>query len=329
MKKHNKIKSFQGLRLIAFSLIFLSHSGIKIFTPFVAGGASGVMVFFVLSGFLESYNHIEKRKDEFNRSRIEALWVLGLVTSLLSFIVWIMMGHQVDIKALLSLGASIMCLQSWLPSIYYHFMFSTVTWFISALFFCYLLTPFFLNKLRKYKHSKKVLLVLLIICKAVFEIIITFYCTDVMKHYFTYIFPIYRCLDYLCGMILGGIFLEEKKDDRIGSFLELLVILFFLLFSWISSNIIDYKYGSMLLISVLFLLYVFSFEKGFISNFFKIRLIQFLGGRTKYYFVFHIVILQFTNYAMKNLIFGTVIALFITFTITEIYIFISDFFSKR
>lgn len=53
-----KIQSLQGLRAVAFIFILISHCGIN----FGGFGEWGVSVFFILSGFLMSYNYVGKIK---------------------------------------------------------------------------------------------------------------------------------------------------------------------------------------------------------------------------------------------------------------------------
>ncbi len=52
----NRIKSFDGIRVIAFIGVILSHLSSRTNIPYDAGVA-GVSVFIILSGFLMAYNH--------------------------------------------------------------------------------------------------------------------------------------------------------------------------------------------------------------------------------------------------------------------------------
>lgn len=57
-KRSKRIESLQGLRAIAFLAILISHSRV-----FNCGylGAWGVSIFFVLSGFLMTYNYMPRQ----------------------------------------------------------------------------------------------------------------------------------------------------------------------------------------------------------------------------------------------------------------------------
>ena len=57
--KKEKLDYIQIIRAIAFLGVFLSHTGIKAFS---ASGAWGVSVFFILSGFLMTYNYYGKSR---------------------------------------------------------------------------------------------------------------------------------------------------------------------------------------------------------------------------------------------------------------------------
>ena len=58
MKKN---KAIQGIRVIAFFMVFFYHCFFKKTNFFEYGGAIGVTMFFLLSGFCMTYNHYNKK----------------------------------------------------------------------------------------------------------------------------------------------------------------------------------------------------------------------------------------------------------------------------
>ena len=89
--KNSKLNSLQGLRLLAFLLIYLNHSfwllGIGKIFDF---GARGVEIFFVLSGFLVAYNYGDRVFDcswknctLYAYNKLKKFYILHFITFLL------------------------------------------------------------------------------------------------------------------------------------------------------------------------------------------------------------------------------------------------------
>lgn len=278
------------------------------------------MFFFVVSGFLEAYNHLQQTRDKKDRRRKERILPIiwsGNISTTFSFICWILMGYSLDIFGLIGLVISYIFVQCWIPSVYYHYSFSTVTWFLGAIFFFYLLTPHLIKLCRKIKR-KDVALAFLVILKFLLEILFTYKLTGTMLHYFTYVFPPYRLVDDVCGLLTGSIFIEKAK--RSNTIFEIMVIVLFAVSSYMSSNIPAMNYGTLLLIPSLLLIYIFAQEKGVLSKVFGGKTLCYIGARTQYYFVFHISVLHYTRYYIESEIIGGVIALITTVILTETFL---------
>lgn len=289
------------------------------------------MIFFITSGFLESYNHYRTNDNRTviasikqKSKRLIPLAVLGIVGTLLSLALWLAVNKKFNLQIFFAVLTSILYLQCWIPAVYYYYAFSTVTWFLGVYFIIEFCSPWLLNCVSKIKN-KKLLLVIVILIRVCWEVIIFFVFKGMIwEHYFSYIFPPLRLLDYLCGMIVGMFFkdrsekIEHEKNVN-SNILEFGALLSVFLFSFISSHVEHFKYGILFLVPSLFLIWIFSFEEGIISDFFKKSEIQKNGKDTKYYFVFHIVILHYTSYYIKNEIVGAMIAVIFLFFITSCY----------
>lgn len=83
------------------------------------------------------------------------------------------------------------------------------TWFISCIFFCYLLFPFLKNILTQIrKYRKFIFLIIYCIC-AISPII-----THVFKLSGIYANPFFRLLEFILGMITASIFLDGNKTKN-------------------------------------------------------------------------------------------------------------------
>ena len=154
--------SLQSLRFIFVMLIVMSHLTLPGHSSFDAGGDCGVAFFFILSGFVLSYRYGPSLQDNsynhqrFLRRRLSKLYPLHL----LCLAAWLLMNRQtIDPRTV----TNALLLQSWIPRADYYFSCNAVSWFLSSLFFCYLVFPFAWRK-----ASATTTICLLIICTAVY-----------------------------------------------------------------------------------------------------------------------------------------------------------------
>lgn len=116
-----------------------------------------------------------------------------------------------------SLLANILLVQSFFPNRTVYYGFNSVSWFLSALLFCYYLTPCGLKLIEKMSRKQwkenLVFAFLLFLLKAVLESIFI-YCgiEDDLYEFIFYIMPASRFLDYFAGMFLGKALLQYKND---------------------------------------------------------------------------------------------------------------------
>lgn len=161
---YRKLKSIQGLRGVAFLLIFLSH------TEMVIAGALGAELFLVISGFVMMLAYNEKDKTlqtgkiingiEFSASKINRLYPLHMFMLVgIAIVVWmqLLMGEasaDIFISQMIFFLFNALLIQSWIPNSEAYFSYNAVSWYLSVCTFLYFLFPWTLKKLkRKSKHS--------------------------------------------------------------------------------------------------------------------------------------------------------------------------------
>ena len=129
----NRTISYQGLRLLFFVSIVAGHCGQTI----CGGGGELCSFFFIISGFLYKYN---PNYWQYLKNKILKIFPIYYICMILLLLGKTYTGH-------LHIGWDIiphlLLIQSWLPQfvdsgVYY----IGPAWFISSLFFCYLLSPF-------------------------------------------------------------------------------------------------------------------------------------------------------------------------------------------
>ncbi len=317
---NNRIDSLQGIRALAFLGIFLFHSGDTVFS---SGGAWGVSVFLILSGFLMVYSYYDSdRIDQhgffysirFGIKKIRRLYPLHITMLLLALPILILKNQQLplregilDTAGKFALDTSL--LQSWVPDKEVYFSLNGVSWYLSTALFLYMMFPLILFFIKKYKGIKTAVVVILITFGL--QILLAFAAYLVQKnlipkddliHWFVYIFPLSRLEDFVIGCNLGYLFLQRKKTDRIGkkqgNLLEFGVIIVTVI-EWIlyaclvgipEKSMSPENWAGLTVVWTMTscaLVYVFALGKGILSRLLKSRPFVFLGNLSASCFLIH------------------------------------------
>ena len=216
--KQPRIPALQGLRAIAFIAIFLSHSG---FLPFDSAGRWGVSIFFVLSGFLMTYNYYDRagisNPFKFAYTKIRKLYPLHIVTMIAAVpivLIRIFQGTQTIPVLALNLGLNALLIQEWFPNLNYYCALNQVAWYLCACTFHYFCFPFILKLIKTWKTKKPAVISIIILIafqtgiSAIGSAQDNF---DVIK-WLTYNFPLTRLADFAIGAFLGYLFLKRKTE---------------------------------------------------------------------------------------------------------------------
>lgn len=243
--RSGNIPALTGLRFFAALMVFFSHytiSGIndKIGT-FFASGYSGVVFFFVLSGFIIAYTYLDRFESKPLTHTPRYLWARFCRVYPLYFLTmafaWLQEGGE------RSTAIYLLALQSWHPDIHVIGALNGPAWSISVEAFLYLAFPLLLPLFDKFGiiRSKNRL-----ICMAALIIVIQFGLAYYLSlpprdslspadpdsaHRWLYNFPLFRILDFSLG-ILAAIFfarhshiLSSVKKWRIISYASLAIVL--------------------------------------------------------------------------------------------------------
>ncbi|WP_295367846.1 acyltransferase [uncultured Prevotella sp.] len=196
------IATLQSMRFIFCMLIFIYHffeSTGKL--HFYYGGDAGVVFFFILSGFVLSIGCGPRIEDgtfqyiQFLRKRLVKIYPLHLVTFTIALFMSFVAGVKFNIiKTLLH----VFMLQEFTLSEDMLKYGTGLSWFLGALFFCYLLFPFLYRQL-------------IISRNKVFGALLTIYilstlaiescCNNSAIDDFVYAFPPLRVIDFAVGII--------------------------------------------------------------------------------------------------------------------------------
>lgn len=207
-----KLQQLTGLRYFAAVAVFLSHLGVSqdgsIVGRVFAEGYIGVSFFFVLSGFVLSYSYADAITSgrigfrEYVLLRIVRLTPLHYLTAL----PFIFIGFEADWKNLSIIIANLLYLHSFFPDSAVYFSLNAPSWSLSNEMFFYLcfffLAPPAVRNLLKMTAALLgiVLLCAILAYRTIPEVTIAG--TMPFDHWLFYIFPGFRMLEFMSGMIL-------------------------------------------------------------------------------------------------------------------------------
>lgn len=226
-----KMKCIQGIRGLAIILIVLWHLNSVFPNCLPAFGDRGVEFFFHISGLLIGIKYYDSDKMKNAEQtvkyavakgrKIYPLYCMTIIPMLL-FLFKNWKAHEIGtVKFASIIGTNLLYLQSWVPSEDYYWALNGVTWFLSDLLFCYLTTFIFFWIIRK--MGSKSTLVMLFLIEFAWELLVL-NCFQNQTAFLTYIFPIYRALDFGIGVSLGVLSKCKEKKNFDGMLVLLLAV---------------------------------------------------------------------------------------------------------
>lgn len=196
------IATLQSMRFVFCMQIFICHYFRSLgFHGFDYGGDAGVTFFFILSGFVLSIGCGPRVEDgtfryvQFLRKRLAKIYPLHLVTFTIALCMSFAAGVKFNItKTILH----VFMLQGFTLSEDMLRYGTGLSWFLGALFFCYLLFPFLYRQLIISRNRAfKALLTIYIL----FALMIESCCNNSAIDDFVYAFPPLRIIDFAVGII--------------------------------------------------------------------------------------------------------------------------------
>lgn len=267
----NRLNALQGVRALAAMSIFLFHAGI----PRV--GAFAVTLFFMMSGFFMYYTKHDTIKPLTGIKKIKRMYPLHIVM----FVVSMVVGNTLRENSLSFIlkGAilQLTLLQAWFMD--YVVLYNGLAWYLSVTLFLYLIS-YPLIKLIK-RLSRPIMTVVIVM-----SIMIGLH--SFVEWRVLYFNPVYRACDFILGMLVAKMFIEEKyelsqqKSNVIEGGLVVGFVIQYIVGQFVKCSSAPCYY------SVLFciVLYVFAYGKGWVS---KILACNFLEGFAKNSFEFYMI----------------------------------------
>lgn len=255
-------------------------------------------LFFIISGFLAVLSNDKNQAistGKFMLKKLAKIWPLHFLMYLATFFLQLFQSaFNISIRDTVKQTFVNLCLlQSWTPNETYVYSYNGVTWFLSSLFFCYLLTPFAIKMLRRGSRERMAFLLFL-------SLMLRFLYKAYFNHFigvggFCYVnvFPPYRFFEYFVGMVLGKIYMNtgnrlKSNGVQVSGFVLFFLAFFICLWSETIGTV-----DSLFICIELFMLYTLVFYEGVFDWAAKCRVIRFVSGISLPVFLVHQVVIKY------------------------------------
>ncbi len=302
------IKPLTSLRFLFALMVFLSHLDFfkagnsqflkQLYERIFYEGYIGVSFFFILSGFIISYNYQDrliaspKNKINFYIARFARIYPLHFLTFLLAIPLSYQVFMQNKFLGVVQTFTNVSLTQSFIPIRQIYFSYNAPSWSLSDEMFFYMLFPFIFSLIYKEQKFKLLLIFISLISIPVSSLIIP----EVYHHHLFYINPLFRIVDFLIGFYLYNIY-KNFKTKRLKlnfNWLEVFAILVFIIFFSFHRQVLEVaRYSYYYWLPMALIIFIFSFQKGFFSKILSHKFLIHLGEISFGFYMFHQLILRY------------------------------------
>lgn len=298
-----KVNSIDIIRIVLIFVVFLCHTSsmlpeqIGFFFQALTGYA--LEMFFIISGLLSAVNYYCYdiiKTNEFVKHKLTKIYPLHFVMYLACFLLELFLNQKSIIKLLIYSIPNLLLIQSWIPNLEYIYSFNGVTWFLSSLFFCWIITPNVIRYIQNKKNKTiKWDLFALIIFRGIYIIVFRKY-IGFDTFYFVNIMPLYRMMEYLIGINLGILYLHKKEHItsdiiQVSSVLSLIIIF--------SLDLNSRYFEPFFIVFELFCIYSLCFIDGIITRVAKSGIIKYCSSISFSFFIIHQVVIKYIEFVLK------------------------------
>lgn len=293
MANYKPINSLRGI--FALMIVFhhlLPEIGIDYGADF---GNSIVLFFFVLSGFHISITWKDKMvasdaPKTFLIKRCSRIFPLQWLMTLL------FVCFNINIVTPWAIPFHLTLTQSIIPFWKINFTINTPSWFLSSIFFCYLVTPLMLRFAKKQKNLYLIFQICLILS---YTMIIVFLPENIGTRWLCYINPFARMIDYSIGITLGLLWKDEITNEwgqrtLTYTVFEIGLLALFVLTMCFPPFLRLNDYPVLRYPIIVGLIMVFTMSRGYVSKMLSNRVLSWLGNVSMSIYMVHMFVLHFT-----------------------------------
>lgn len=295
-------------------------------------GFISVTLFFAISGFLMTYNALDRNDEDpptlkgsisFALSRTKKLYKLYLITliiPLLGQLYGVVSGlEKFDGMFVFRIASNILLLQSLVPDLNISLFLNGVAWYLSTSLFLYMAFPYIINRLRKRQSSAEAwaVIVTAFIAQAVLAYAVDalgrrylppdyFYGANVTQ-WFAYASPFSRIADFIIACNFAYLFKNRKQTARsagMATLAEIGAILFALAVQLLfKKNLLPPTtiYCTAFIPAAHLLIWEFARGEGYVSRAVDNSVTRFISSLSSYVFLIHYIVIVVLTPAINML----------------------------
>lgn len=311
MKK--RLTSLDAVRTFACLGVMAFHMHLCTF------GHLGVSVFFVMSGFLSGYNHLESmdtghitlggsaRFAYRKIIKLYPLYLIMLVIPVAGELYGVVNGMAYLPTMLGKLAANVLLVQAWIPLNEYYFSYNGPAWYLSSVAFAYFMLPLVLRGVKKCRTRRAAVLAMIAIWvgqAAIAYLVEGVYSARVADEnrvrdfstWFTYVFPVFRLGDFAVGCLMAKLFLTRRESagaPLLATAAEAGAIAFIVLAELSFENFwLNVNSTTLFLPASAALVYTFAVNEGYISKLLTCKLTAFISRISSDIYLIHAVVVM-------------------------------------
>lgn len=292
-----RIYSIDGLKVIGALIIFWWHA--PLYKPSIDFGARMCEFFFVAAGFLYYYSHYTKpvpctfsAMAEYVRKKLVHIYPIHLVGFIAEGL-QMTSAQWLTADTAIRAGLHLSMLHAWSTNSNVFFGFNGVSWFLSALIFCYFIGAIVMRLMSSPRRSAFFFILFASLRLFLDHMLLTW-----PNQYFNldlHISPMIRCLEFFCGMAVASFTIACRKNSSstrpvLFTVFELVTLCLVVYMIYTHQEIWN---RAEFVILFCLLVFVFSFDRGWISKFLSMKPFRWFASIQLEFYMFHTIVIRY------------------------------------